>query len=42
MEVSADHLFAVNGVEAGQKALPSSLCVTVLQGVCKVCRLVLH
>lgn len=40
MEISADHLFDVDGVKAGQRA---SLCVvTVLYGICKGLRFVLH
>lgn len=40
MEISAYHLFAVNGVEAGQR---TSLCLaTMLQSICEASRGVLH
>lgn len=43
MEVSADHLFTVDGVEAGQRASSSSFgVVTVQLGICKAQRFVLH
>lgn len=43
MEVSADHLFTGDGVEAGQKASSSSFCVVTVQlGICKAQRFVLH
>lgn len=43
MEVSADHLFGVNGVEAGQNTSSYTFCrVTVQPGICEVSRFVLH
>lgn len=42
MEISADHLFGVNGVEAGQKASSSLYVFTVLLSAFKVLWCVIH